>query len=201
MPIPETCANKIITLHHSSLFTWHQGMIKTYLTIRDKFFIPGLIHYLHLPSYIYKRCHICQLSRNDKLPTRQLQTKINLNYRPLSRLSMDLKVMPRLYKGHKFILCIIDEVMNYLITVPIHQSRSEEIGDVLIENVISKYCVPNYIIMDQDSTFMSSLMSLPCNHQSLQAEHKIKSLSAILTKNLTELGQMWPTIAFGNSSI
>ena len=41
--------------------------------------------------------------------------------------------------------------MNYLITIPIHQSRSEEIGDVLIENVIAKYCVPDYIIMDEDS--------------------------------------------------
>ena len=30
------------------------------------------------------------------------------------------------------------------------------------------------------------------NHQSLQAEHGIKSLSTILTKHLTDLGQMWP---------
>ena len=38
---------------------------------------------------------------------------------------MDLKVMPKSYKGQNFILCIIDEVMNYLITVPIYQSRSK----------------------------------------------------------------------------
>ena len=30
------------------------------------------------------------------------------------------------------------------------------------------------------------------NHQSLQAEHGIKSLSMILTKYWTEQGQMWP---------
>ena len=41
---------------------------------------------------------------------------------------MDLKVMPRSNKGHKFILCVIDEVMNYLITVSIQQSKSKEIG-------------------------------------------------------------------------
>ena len=68
---------------------------------------------------------------------------------------MDLKVIPRSYKGHKYILCIIDEVTNYLITVPIHQSRLEEIGDALTENVISKYYVSDYIIIGQDSTFMS----------------------------------------------
>ena len=89
--------------------------------------------------------------------------------------------------------------------VPKHQSRSKEIGDALIENVISKYCVSDYIIMDQDSVFMSSLMNYlfkkfdikiktvpPYNHQSLQAEHGIKSLSTILTKHLTDLSQMWP---------
>ena len=62
-----------------------------------------------------------------------------------------------------------------------HQLKSEEIGNALIENVITKYCVPDYIIMDQDSAFMSSLMNYlfekqdiriktvaPYNHQLLQ---------------------------------
>ena len=101
--------------------------------------------------------------------------------------------MHRSYREHKYILCAIDEVMYYLITVPIYQSKSKEIGDALIENVITKYCVPEYIIMDQDSTFMSSLMNYlfkkldfkiktvaPYNHQSLQVDHGIKSLSTIL---------------------
>ena len=118
---------------------------------------------------------------------------------------MNLKVMPKSHKGHKFILCIIGKVTNYLITVPIYHSRSEEIGDALIENVISKYCIPEYIIMDQDSACMSTLMNYLFkmlnikiktvalyNHLSLQAEHGIKSLSMILTKHLTEQGQMWP---------
>ena len=80
--------------------------------------------------------------------------------------------------------------MNYLIMVPIYHSRSEEVGEALIEHVISKFCAPDCIIMDQDSTFMSTLMNYlfrklnikimtvaPYNHQSLQAEHGIKTLS------------------------
>ena len=113
--------------------------------------------------------------------------------------------MPRLYKGHKYILCVINEVTNYLITVAIFQARLEEIGEALIKNVITKYCIPEYIIMDQDSAFMSSIMTYPMNkfgikiktvapynHQSLQAEHGIESFSHNLTKHLTNLGQMWP---------
>ena len=201
LAILETCTDKIITLYHKSLFAGHQGVIKTYLTISDKFFIPNLIHYLR--SYI-KGCHLCQLSCNDKPPSRHTHARINPNYVPMSRLSMDLKVMPRSHKEHRYILCIIDEITNYLVTVPIFQAISEEIGEALIENVITKYCIPEYIIMDQDSAFMSSLMTYlfhkfdikiktvaPYNHQSLQHEHRIKSLSHILSKHLTSLGQMW----------
>ena len=123
LAVPEVCDDKIITLYHSCLFTGHKGVIKDYLIINDKFFIPNLIHYLHI--YI-KDCHIRQLLHNEKPPKRQLQTRINLNYRPLSRLSMDLKVRPRSNKGHKFILCIINKVTNYLITVPIYQSKADK---------------------------------------------------------------------------
>ena len=191
LAIPEVCVDEIIALYHSSLFAGHQGVIKTYLTMSDKFFIPDLMHYLR--SYI-KGCHICQLSNKDKIPNRHFQRRINLNYKPLSRLSMDLKVMPKSYRGHKFILCVIDEMTNYLITMPIYQERSEEIGDSLIDNVISKFGIPEYLIMDQDSSFMSTIMNYlfrklnikiktvaPFNHMSLQAEHGIKSLATILT--------------------
>ena len=118
---------------------------------------------------------------------------------------MDLKVMLKSHKGHKFILCVIDEMTNYLITMPIYHARSEEIGDALIAYVISKYGIPEYTIKDQDSAFMSTLMTYlfkglnikintvaPYNYQSPQVEHGIKSISATLTKYLTEQGQMWP---------
>ena len=85
----------------------------------------------------------------------------------------------------------------------------------MIDNVTSKYGIPDYIIMEQDSAFMSTIMSylfkrlnikikmvVPFNHQSLQAEHGIKSLSSIFTKHLTEQGQMWPKyLSLGNVGI
>ena len=87
LAVPEICADKIITLYHTSLFVGHQGVVK--------FSIPGLTHYLRL--YI-KGCHIFQIVKTDKQPMRQLQPRIYLNYKPLSRLSMDVMVMPRSQK-------------------------------------------------------------------------------------------------------
>ena len=50
--------------------------------------------------------------------------------------------MPRLQKGHWYILCVIDEMTNYSITAPLYQARSEEVGEALKENVISKFGMP-----------------------------------------------------------
>ena len=60
---------------------------------------------------------------------------INPKYVGMSRLNMDLKIMPRSHKGHRYILCIIDEVTNFLVTVPIFQAKSEEVGEALLEHV------------------------------------------------------------------
>ena len=81
--------------------------------------------------------------------------------------------MPGSHKEHKYILCIIDEVTNYLITVPIYQSKAEETGDTLIEHIITKYCIPDCTIMDQESAFMSSLM----NYSFSKLDVKIKTVA------------------------
>ena len=91
-----------------------------------------------------------------------------------------------------------------MIAAPLYQAESEEVGEAIIENIITKFGMPDYVIMDQDSAFMTFLMSYlfkklgitiktvgPYNHKSLQAEHSIKSLSNILSKCLTDQGQMW----------
>ena len=110
---------------------------------------------------------------------------------------MDLKMMPKSQKQHQYILCIIDEVTNYLVTAPLFHARSEEVGKAIIEKIVTKYGTPEYVIMDQDSTFMSSLMNFlfqalgikiktvgPYNHKSLQVEHGIKSFISNFNKTL-----------------
>ena len=75
----------------------------------------------------------------------------------------------------------------------------------MIDHVFSKYSISECLIIDQDSVFMSTLitylftkldikikMVAPYSHQSFQAEHEIKSVTTIFMKCLTGLGQYWP---------
>ena len=46
-----------------------------------------------------------------------------------------------------------------MVTIPIHQSTSEGIGYTLIEHAFREYSMPEYVIMEQDSVFMSTLIN------------------------------------------
>ena len=102
-------------------------------------------------------------------------------------------------EGISYTRPFIPDAPSYPGPTYINQAKSKEVGDALIENIVTKYSVEEY------STFMSSLMTYLLNkfkikirtvvtysHQSLQAEYGIKILSNILTKHLTNLGKMWP---------
>ena len=58
LAIYKSHVDRIITLYHSRIFAGHQGVIKMYLTINERFFIPDSI--LYFQGHI-RECHICQL--------------------------------------------------------------------------------------------------------------------------------------------
>ena len=83
-------------------------------------------------------------------------------------------------------------------------ATAPEICNALMDSFIGYFGTP-IRIEDQDPAFMSHLTqwflhtygihvttASPTNHQSLMAEHGIRSLANILTKHLTGLGDNWP---------
>ena len=67
-------------------------------------------------------------------------------------------------------------------TIPIHQSKSEEIVNALIENIIARYCVPKYISMDQYSASKSLFM----NYLFKKFYIKIKIVASYINNNNNE---------------
>jgi hypothetical protein len=57
LAVPENLAEYILSQYHDGLLACHQGVSRTFNTIRQKFFIPKL--YDRLVNYI-KSCEVCQ---------------------------------------------------------------------------------------------------------------------------------------------
>ena len=200
--IPPSKIDYILDIFHGSLLGGHQGVTKTLKTLSNRFYCPRLAD--HVRAYVVG-CHTCQLFKHEKRFNRPFQKRYyDENTPALTVMSMDCKVMPESRTGMKYILLLICEVSNFIVTHAMSQARAENIVKGISDEFISYFGVPTKIISDQDPAFLSSLMAYamqqygiqlitcsPTNHKSLQAEHGIKSLSNILVKNLSGIGDDW----------
>ena len=134
--ILESCIDHILYLNHNSLFGAYHGSPRTFWTIRQKFFIPHIMHYIRS---FRKGWQICQLHKVRPTPQRQFKNRINLNYTSKTELSCDIKYMYRTSTGQRFILVVADEVTNYLVTIPLYRGTSHEVGEAFINHVFCKH--------------------------------------------------------------
>ena len=178
-------------------------MSKCVLTLQQKLYCPNLAY--HVRMYIIS-CHVCQTFKNHKRFDRPLNRRIiDINAPALSYISMDIKHMSPSKDKSNYILVLLCEVSNFIVAVPMKAATAPEICNALMENFIGCFGTPVRIVCDQDPAFMSHLTrwflksygihvttASPTNHQSLMAEHGIKSLASILMKHLNGLGDNWP---------
>ena len=176
----------VLDHYHSSLLGGHQGMTKTLMTLQERFFCPRLGDIVR--SYIVS-CHVCQLFKNSKRFDRPfLQRKYDINQGTMTCISMDIKHMPTSNTGHNYILVMLCEISNFMVTAPMVTATSPEICQVMQDHLICVFGTPVKLICGQDPAFMSHLTQTmllsygvklitvsPTNHKSLLAEHGIKS--------------------------
>ena len=192
--IPTSKVHILLNAYHSSILGGHTGITKCYHTISQRFYCPNLAE--NLRAYI-TRCHVCQLFKKGKDLKWPYQKRVNLNVPAMTKISMDIKQMPA-NKGYSYILVLLCEVTNYMVALPLMSTRTPHILDAFQRGYLAYFGPPTHIICDQDPAFTSSLMEAfvtqlnikivlvsPTNHQSLQAEHGIKSLSGLLVKHLS----------------
>ena len=194
--IPPSKIDFILDMYHGTLIGGHQGMNKTLRTLSTRYYCPRLADYIR--AYIVG-CHICQLFKNSKRFHRPLQKRVyDISQPALANVSMDIKYMPKSSKGYKYLLVILCEITNFLVTHPLKEVTAQEVCKVLVEEFIAYFSTPLRIVCDQDPAFMSTLCRYcfqqykiqvltvsVTNHKSLQAEHGIKSLSNLILTHLT----------------
>ena len=201
--IPTSKIDIFLDLFHSSILGGHMGMSKSILTLQQRFYCPNLVY--HVRMYIIS-CHVCQTFKHHKRFDRPLNRRIiNINAPMLTHILMDIKHMPPSKEKFLYILVLLCEVSNFIVAAPMKTATAPEICNTIMNHFIGYFRTPIQIVCDQDPAFMSHLCqwflhsygihvttASPTNHQSLMAEHGIKSLSHALMKHLTGLGEDWP---------
>jgi len=151
---------KIFQEMHMNPTGGHLGMNKTYERIKLFTTWPGMKQ--EIEDYI-KKCEICQ---KNKITQHKVKMPLQITTTPdvvWEKCCMDI-VGPLTVttEGHKYILTFQDELSKYTIAVPISQQDAETIARIFVEEIVLKFGIPQVILTDQGSNFLSELFTHVC---------------------------------------
>ena len=213
--VPASKIDIFLELFHSCILGGHMGMSKCVLTLQQNFYCPNLAYHVRMCII---SCHVCQTFKTHKRFDRPINRWIiDITAPTLTHLSMDIKHMPPSKDKYNYILVILCEISNFIVAVPMKTTTAPEICNALMDSFIGYFSTPIRIVCDQDPAFMSHLTqwfmytygihvttASPTNHQSLMAEHGIKSLAMLVynsyaTPNLDNLSPF--EVAIGRKAV
>ncbi len=200
--VPEEYVPQILYHYHDYIMSGHQDIVRTHLTVQEKYFFPNMFE--KVQQYI-RSCHLCQTTKaSAKLPVASF-SRIPVNFTPFDRMSMDIKDMPMSSSHyHKNIVfnCL---AMQYTIACPLCTILTETVFDCLFTKIICVFGKPSVIITNQQSSFTSHLMERLTtvfgtqlqfvgkeHHGANLTERYIQSMNHVFKKYLEDTGKNWP---------
>lgn len=204
LAVPESLAEYLISQYHDGLMACHQGVSRTYQTMRQKFFIPNL--YGRLVEYI-KSCEVCQQRKipQDRDNGHQYQPRIFSGYSPFSEIHTDIKHMFPAYDGSQYLLVVTCVQTRFVVAIPLKSMDCTSVAEAILQRVVFTYGVPKRIVSDLGKSFANKVFEYlmkslniegtyvsPENHGSLVAERSIQSIARLLLSQLEDHGKSWP---------
>ena len=154
--IPEKLEANIFHMYHNSLFACHQGLWKTFLTIRNKFFVSNL--FAKLRMYI-EACSVCQRIKPKQDRNKPYYGYIPKDYLPLEHLAVDIKYMPDGFDNFKYIVLTTCEHTNFVFAIPTKERDAWSISDALIHQVFTISGPLQFLSVDKDRALTEQVIT------------------------------------------
>ncbi|GFT72885.1 retrovirus-related Pol polyprotein from transposon opus [Trichonephila clavipes] len=134
--IPKCRRTEVLRLAHTSVFSSHMGPKKTLERIKYSFFWEGLRSDV---KNFCESCKECQLTRSFRIKDRSPITPVARPELPFQVVNMDLigPIDPPSSKGHKYILCLVDQHTRWGEAVRLYSLSAKETCEVLL-NIFSR---------------------------------------------------------------
>ena len=202
--VPDVSAHFIISHYHDSLVANHQGVIKTYYTIKDKYFIPNLFD--KLVKYI-QSCAVCQARQMPTKASESLEwiPRITFGYRVFEELNIDTKYMYESIEGFKYLLVLVDSATRFTLAYPIKRLTAASCAEIVLQKICLFFGRIKTLRSDVGTEFCNKIMLYLTkalgiepqfcavgHHQSNLSERGIKTISDLLLSKLQGHGRQWP---------
>ena len=163
--VPLSQRRNVLSYAHDIKASGHLGIRKTLGKIRQRFYWPGL--QTDVRAYV-NGCQKCMQKKDPtKTKTAPMQT-VRSGY-PMERLAVDiLGEFPVTERGKKYILVLGDYFTKWTECFPMINMESETVAKIIINEVISRFGIPNTIHSDQGRQFESNLFHELCKLLQIQ---------------------------------
>jgi len=145
----------VITKIHSSIYGAHLGRKKTCNKVIERMYRPGLKNEV---IEIVKTCDVCQkIKRNfsKRLAEMLILTPVKPNQIITTDIGGPLKETER---GNKYFIVIIDHFTKYIKIYPMKRIQAEDVAEIIVNNWIMTFGIPESILTDGGTNYRSSLM-------------------------------------------
>ena len=126
--IPERYIPVLLYQYHDEILAGHPGVQKLMATISKKYYFPKMSNIIR--DYVIS-CLECQSMKRKEEGMSIHYPRIPLDFRPMSRISMDVKHMPPSDLGFNKILVCVCEFSNWIIGIPIANEKASTIAEAL----------------------------------------------------------------------
>ncbi|GFX96802.1 hypothetical protein TNCV_1648371 [Trichonephila clavipes] len=153
--IPKCRRTEVLKLTYTSVFSSHMGPKKTLERIKYSFFWEGLRADV---KKFCESCKECQLTRSVRIKDRSPITPVARPELPFQVVNMDLigPIDPPSSKGHKYILCLVDQHTRWGEAVPLTSLNAKVICEALL-SIFSRTRIPNAVASDNGTNFAADL--------------------------------------------
>ena len=166
--VPEKYRTNILETAHDNTFAGHLGVEKTKDRILRHFYWPGIFQ--DVAKYC-RTCPKCQMMDKSKMQRRAPLIPMPIIDTPFKRIGIDIVgPMKRSRQRYKYLLTICDYATRYPEAIPITNLRTETVANALI-TVFSMVGIPEEIVHDQGSQFMSDIMAKICQKLQITQIH------------------------------
>ena len=114
---------------------------------------------------VYHFCRKCLVCASRKGPGRAVRpplVPIPVGG-PFHRIGVDVLQLPVTHKGNRYVVCFVDYLTKWVEAFPMADQKADTIARILVEQVICRHGVPEQLLSDRGTNFLSELIKGVCD--------------------------------------
>ena len=199
--VPSHLRQQLLSEHHASRMGGHFAAKKTYGALMRHWWWDGM--YRDTQKYT-RNCPQCAIvtggGRHHRPPLHPIPVS-----RPFQIVGVDIMELPKTDRGNRYVLVFQDFLTKWPLVFPMPDQKSQRIAELLVNEVIPLFGVPETLLSDRGTNLLSHLMYDICSLLGItklnttahhpqcdgMVERFNRTLKSMLRKHTATFGSQW----------